>query len=71
MMMKFMKKKVLKCTRVRKFADTGLLRTATLPQLIAKVTKVFDIGLLRPATLPQVIAEVVDIGLFDQPLLIS
>ena len=42
--------------------DIGLLRPATLPQVIAEIVKVVDIDLLIPAALSQVIAEVVDVG---------
>ena len=42
--------------------DIGLLRLATVSQVIVEVLKVVDIGLKRPATLHQVITEVVDLG---------
>ena len=42
--------------------DIGLLRPATLPQVVVDAVKVVDRGILRPASLPQVIAEVVELG---------
>ena len=42
--------------------DIGLLRSATLPQVVVDVVKVVDRGILRPASLPQVIEEVMDLG---------
>ena len=54
-MMKFMKKKVLKCLWVMKDMDIGLLIPTTLPIVI---TEVMNIGLLRPATLPLIIVDV-------------
>ena len=54
MMMKLPKKKVLKCLWLMKYLDIGLLRPATLPQVI---TEVVYIGILIPATLPLVILE--------------
>ena len=53
-MVKVLKKKVLKCLWMMKDVDTGLLRLATLPQVIDDVMKVVDIGILIPSTLPQV-----------------
>ena len=55
--MKFMKKKVLKCLRVIKNVDIGLLRPATLPLVIAEVIAVVrfvevDLGHKRLAYLP-------------------
>ena len=54
MMMKFTKKKFLKCLWVMKDVDIVLLVTANLPQLIMEVA---DIGLLIPSTLPLSIVE--------------
>ena len=42
--------------------DIGLLRPATLPQVVVDVVKFVDKDLLRPASLLQVIAEVVNLG---------
>ena len=42
--------------------DIGLLRPATITQVITYVVKVMDMGFLITDTLPQVIAEVVDVG---------
>ena len=53
--------KVLRCLWGIKFVDVGLLRPATVPQLIVEVVKDVDIGLKIPSTLPQVIAKVVDV----------
>ena len=58
---KVLKKTVLKCLWERKVMNIGLLRPATLPQVIADFVKAVDIGLLIPATLTQVIMEVVDV----------
>ena len=44
--------------------DIGLLRPATLPQVITEVAKVLNIVLLIPYTFPHVISEVVDVGTF-------
>ena len=52
--MKFPNKKVLKCLRPSKDVGIGLLRPATLHQVI---TEVVDRGLLRPGTLPIIIVE--------------
>ena len=54
MAMKFPKKKVFNFLWMRKYVDIGLLRPATLPQVISEV---MDISLLRPSTLPLIIAE--------------
>ena len=51
-MTKVLKKKVFKCLRVSKDVDIGLLRLATVSQVIVEVLKVVDIGLKRPATIP-------------------
>ena len=59
---KVMKKKLLKCLRVTKVIDIGILIPSTIPEEIVEVMKVLDLGLKRPATIPQLIAEVVDIG---------
>ena len=61
-MKKVLKKKVFKCLQVSKDVEIGLLRLATLPQVIVDVVKVVDIGLLRPSTLPRLITEVVNVG---------
>ena len=53
-MMKFSKKKVLKCLWVMREVGIGLLRPATLTFVIAEV---MYIGLLIPATLPLVIVK--------------
>ena len=50
----FPKMKVLKCLWVMIDVDVGLLRLATLPQVI---TEVVDICILIPSTLHIVIAE--------------
>ena len=42
--------------------DIGILRTSTLPQLIAEAAKVVYIGLKIPATLRQVITDFMDVG---------
>ena len=63
-MMQVMSKKELECLWVSKVVNIGLLRPATLPQVIMEVVKVKDMGLKRPATPPQVIAEVVDVDKF-------
>ena len=60
--MKVLKKKVLKCLRVGKFVDIGILIPATIPQVIVEVVNVVDIGLKIPATITQVIAKVMDVG---------
>ena len=52
--MKFLKKKVLKCLRVEKIMGLGILRPATLHQVIAEF---LEVGILIPATIPLVIAE--------------
>ena len=57
-----MKKNLLKCLWVSKVVDIGLLRPATIPQVVVDVVKVVDRGILRPASLPQVIEEVMDLG---------
>ena len=54
-MKKVLKKKVFKYLQVSKDVDIGLLRLATLTQVIVDVVKVVDIGLLRPSTLPRLI----------------
>ena len=59
---KLIKKKVLKCLRVRKFVDIVLLIPSTLPQVIVDLAKFTDICLLIPATILLLIVEVVDIG---------
>ena len=45
-------KKGLEVLWVGKFMDIGILRPATIPQVIVEVV---DMGLLRPSTLPLVI----------------
>ena len=61
--MNFIKKKVLKCLRVSKVVDIGLLIPVTIHQA---TTEVVYLGLLIPSTLPLVIMEdmlaEVDIG---------
>ena len=59
---KMVRKKFLKCLWVSKVVGTGLLRPATVPQVMVEVVKVVEIGLKIPSNLPQVIAEVVDVG---------
>ena len=54
-----MKNKVLKCIRVRKVVDIGVLILVNIPQVITDVVKVLYIVLLRPYTITQSIAEVV------------
>ena len=62
MIAKLLKKKFLKCLRLRKFMDIGLLRPSTLPQVIMEVMKVVEMCIKIPATLPQVNVEVLDVG---------
>ena len=47
---------------MKKVLDIGVLRPATVPQVIMEVMKVLEIGLKIPANLPKLIVEVVDIG---------
>ena len=53
-MMKFPKKKILKCLWAMKDVDIGILIPATLHQII---TEVVDIGLFRPSTITLLIVE--------------
>ena len=57
-----MEKDLLKRLWVKKVVEIGLLRPATVPQVIMEVMKVVEIGLKRPENLPQLIAEVVEVG---------
>ena len=52
--MKCLNKKVLKCLWTMKEVDIGILRPATINQVISEVT---GIGILRPTTLTLLIAE--------------
>ena len=60
--MRVLKKKFLKCLRVRKVVDIGLLRPSTLTEVIVEV---MDVGLFIIDTLPLIIAEdvLVDVDL--------
>ena len=60
--MKVLKNNCLKCIRVIKVLDIGLLRPSTVTQVIVEVVKVVDISLKIPDTFPQVIAEVLNVG---------
>ena len=60
-MVKFLRKKVLKCLRASKVLDIGLLVPDTLTQVIMEFVKVVEKGILRQENLPQVIAKVVDV----------
>ena len=53
---------VLKCLWVKKVVDIGLVRTATVPQVIVEAVKVMGIVFKRPASLPLVITEFVEKG---------
>ena len=47
-----LKNKLLKCLRVMKVLDIGILIPATIPQVIVEFVKVVDICLKMPDTLP-------------------
>ena len=59
-----LKKKVWKCLWEKKVVYIGLLRPATVTQVITEVVKVVGIDLKIPATLPQLITKVVEVGRF-------
>ena len=59
-MTKVTKNNFLKFLWVRKVVEIGLLKLATIPQVMVKC---LDTGLKRPANPPQVIAEVMEVGL--------
>ena len=59
--MKVLNKILRNCPWERKITGIGILRPATINQLIMEVAEVANIGLKRPSAIPQVIAEVMDV----------